>query len=451
MFVYLRLGIILSGVLCLSGTLLADENDSRIAPPQDEKQLPFAMHSSMAQLPVIRVGKRDADINGSDNRALQAAVEFVAALGGGTVEIGPGEFLMHDSLHLRENVTVRGTAHNTILRKADGHQSALTLDGDFGEQQITLRDAAGFDVGGGVAIWDDNAGGFHTTVARITGKRGNTFSIDKPLGADCMVHNNARAATVFPVVSGYDLRGVRIENLVIEGNKQANTVLNGCRGAGIFLYRGYGTIIENCVVRNYNGDGISFQQSNDVTIGNCVSESNTQLGLHPGSGSQRPQVRASIARKNGTDGLFLCWRVRHGLFEDNLFEDNGRYGISIGHKDTDNLLQLNKIFRNGEDGVHFRNESFGMAAHRNQLKNNVIEDNGIKGEGAGIRIRGETDGLIFEGNEIRDTRERSQQTQKVGVLIDQPVGSVELRSNKIAAQHAVQDNRQGKPVTSTKP
>lgn len=430
---------------CFNGLLAAEDKSPRVAPPQNEKQLPFAMHSSMDQLPSIRVGIHDADINGTDNRALQAAVEFVAALGGGTVEIGPGEFLMRDSLHLRDNVTVRGTERKTVLRKVDGHETALALDGDFGEQQITVKDATGFEVGSGVAVWDDNSGGFHTTVARITGKRGNTFSIDKPLGADCMVHNKARAATVFPVVSGYELRGARIENLIIDGNKQANTMLNGCRGAGIFLYRGYGTIIENCVVRNYNGDGISFQQSNDVTVNNCISEGNSQLGLHPGSGSQRPQVRGCIARQNGTDGLFLCWRVRHGIFEDNLFEDNGRYGISIGHKDTDNLLQLNKIFRNGEDGVHFRNESFGMAAHRNQLKQNVIENNGVKGEGAGIRIRGETEGLIFEGNEIRDTRVHAQQTQRVGVLIDQPVGSVELRNNKIEAQRAVQDNRQDKP------
>jgi nitrous oxidase accessory protein NosD len=348
-------------------------------------------------------------------------------------------------------VTVRGTAGKTVLRKADGHESVLALDGDFGEQQITVSDATGFDVGAGVAIWDDNAGGFHTTVARITGKRGNTFSIDKPLNADCMVQNHARAATVFPVVSGYELRGARIENLVIEGNKQANTILNGCRGAGIFLYRGYGTVIENCIVRNYNGDGISFQQSNDVAVNNCLSEGNTQLGLHPGSGSQRPTIRGNIARRNGTDGLFLCWRVRHGLFEDNLFEDNGRYGISIGHKDTDNLLQLNKIFRNGEDGVHFRNESFGMAAHRNQLKNNIIADNGVKGEGAGIRVRGETEGLVFEGNEIRDTRAPAQQTQKVGVLIDRPAGSVELRDNTIVAQRKVQDNREGKPDIGSDP
>jgi parallel beta-helix repeat protein len=444
-------GFTLGSYLLMSSLLQAEDNLPRVAPPADERQLPFAMHSAMEHSPRIRVGLQDADINGSDNRALQAAVEYVAALGGGTVEIGPGEFLMHDSLHLRENVTVRGTSGQTLLRKADGHESALALDGDFGEQQITIRDATGFEVGAGVAIWDDNAGGFHTTVARITGKSGNTFSIDKPLMADCMVHNHARAATVFPVVSGYDLRGARVANLVIEGNKEGNRLLNGCRGAGIFLYRGYGTIIENCIVRNYNGDGISFQQSNDVTVLNCLSEGNTQLGLHPGSGSQRPQIRGSTARKNGTDGLFLCWRVRHGLFENNVLEDNGRFGISIGHKDTDNLLQQNKVFRNGEDGIFFRNESFGMAAHRNQLKHNVIEDNGVKGHGAGIRIRGETDGLVFEGNEIRDTRELAQQTQKIGVLIDQPVGTVELRSNHIVAQQAVQDNRAEKSETNSKP
>ena len=62
----------------------------------------------------------------------------------------------------------------------------------------------------GVAIWDDNAGGFHTTVARITGRRGNTVSIDAPLMADCMVASHARAATVFPVVSGSDVRGARV-------------------------------------------------------------------------------------------------------------------------------------------------------------------------------------------------------------------------------------------------
>lgn len=424
-----------------SGILFADDPARQVAPAPLERQLPFEMHSQMAQLPRITVGRENSTLIGDDNRVLQAAVDYIAALGGGTVEIGPGEFLMRDSLHLRPNVTVRGTNGKTVLRKADGAESPLAMDGDFGEQQFTVRDPTGFDVGSGVAIRDDNAQGFHVTVARITGRRGNTFSIDKPLMADCMASRNARAATIFPVVSGYDLRNVRVEGLIIEGNKHSNGHLNGCRGAGIFLYRGFGTTISECTVRNYNGDGISFQQSNDVTVKHCISEENAYLGFHPGSGSQRPKVQHCTARNNGSDGLYLCWRVRHGLFEDNVLEGNGQFGISIGHKDSDNLLQRNHVLKNGRDGVFFRNESFGMAAHRNRLKQNVIENNGTKQPAAGIRIRGETEGLIFEDNTIRDTRDDASQTQTIGVLIEENVGEISLNDNKIEAQKPIDDQR----------
>ena len=193
-----------------------------LAPRADERQLSHAMHSAMSELPTVTVGRAGADIIGADNRVLQAAVDYVAGLGGGVVEIGEGEYLMRDSLHLRSGVTVRGRKGKTILRKADAAVSPLALDGDFGEQQVTVKDPAGFAVGAGVAIWDDHAGGFHTTVARITGRRGNTFAIDAPLMADCMVAADAKAATVFPVVSGSDIRDARVEDLVIEGNKGAN-------------------------------------------------------------------------------------------------------------------------------------------------------------------------------------------------------------------------------------
>src|SRR5579859_6808990 len=115
----------------------------------------------------VTVGIHDGDIHGVDNRALQAAVDYVAGLGGGVVEIGAGEYLMRDSLYLRANVTVRGQGANTVLRKAAAHASPLTLDGDYGEEQITLERPEGFEIGDGVAVWDNNAGGFHTTVARI--------------------------------------------------------------------------------------------------------------------------------------------------------------------------------------------------------------------------------------------------------------------------------------------
>ena len=362
-------------------------------------QLPKSMHTQMKDHARITVGIKSGDIVGSDNRALQAAVDYVASLGGGTVEIGPGDYLMRDSLHLRAHVTVRGTWNQTVLRKARSAASALKVDGDYGEEQITVVSPAGFEVGDGVAVWDKNSGGFHTTVARITGRDGNTFAISLPLNADCMVSDGAQAATVFPIISGYHVEGARVEDLSIEGDKKQNVNLNGCRGGGIFLYRCHGAVVVRCTVRNYNGDGISFQQCNDVSIQRCLSEG------------------------------------------------NGRYGISIGHKDTDNLLRNNHVRGNHEDGIFFRNETEGMAGHRNRLENNIIENNGVGREAAGIRVRGETRDLVFTKNIIRDTRSGGARKQVVGVLIEENAGAITLNDNSIDAGTKVEDRRKAKTVS----
>lgn len=411
------------------------------SPTADESQMPRKMRSASKEQPRIRVGQSDADLVGNDQRALQAAVDYVAGLGGGIVEIGPGEYLMRDSLHLRSHVTVRGTPGKTLLRKAAGTVSPLAIDGDFGEEQITVEDPKGFEVGSGVAIWTSRVNGFHVTVARIIGRSGNILALDKPLNSDCMISDGAKAATIYPVVSGYDLEEARVENLIIEGDREHNLALDGCRGGGIFLYRGFGTVIEGCTVRHYSGDGISFQQSNDVTVRDCVCEENAGLGLHPGSGSQRPMVQHCIARKNDTDGLFLCWRVRHGVFEDNVMEGNGRYGISIGHKDSDNLLRRNQVRDNVEEGVYFRPETIGMAGHRNRLEENVVENNGRKGEVAGIRVRGAARDVVLKNNTIRDTRPEDARKQSVGIQFDESAGPATVEDNTIEARKSVVDRR----------
>jgi parallel beta-helix repeat protein len=317
----------------------------------------------------------------------------------------------------------------------------MVLDGDFGEEQITVADASDFRPGDGVALWDSNSGGFATTVARIIGKSGNTFAISRPLNADLMTDTKAQAATVFPVISGYDLEGARVEDLVVDGARDKNVNLNGCRGGGIFLYRGFGTVIQNCRVRNYNGDGISFQQSNDVQVIACVSEHNGGLGLHPGSGSQRAVIRNCTARNNDSDGLFLCWRVRHGLFEGNELVDNGGHGISIGHKDSDNVLRKNVVRGNARYGINFRDETEPMAGHRNRLEENRIEDNGAKVGGAGIFVGGETTDVVILGNVIRDTREGASRTQRVAIRLGEKAGKVAIDKNQIVAEKEIDDQR----------
>jgi hypothetical protein len=111
---------------------------------------------------------------------------------------------------------------------------------------------------------------------------------------------------------------------------------------------------------------------------------------------------------NGGDGLFVCWRVRHGLFEGNELCGNGGAGVSIGHKDTDNLFRGNAITGNASARVLFRAEAEAMGAHRNAFEGNRIVDNGAGAGGkppvANVVLRGAHHDVVFRGNTIGYTR-----------------------------------------------
>lgn len=367
----------------------------------------------------ISVGKKEGNIVGSDNRALQAAVDYVAALGGGRVQLGAGEFLMYDSLHLRSNVKIIGKGEDTVLRKCDGFKSNLLLDGDFAEECITIENPSGLKVGMGVTIKDDNTPSNHITVATIISSEGNRFTLNKPIDNDCRVTLNATAENIFPIISGYNLDNVEIENIIIYGNKEnGNGYLNGCRGGGIYLSKVNNVKIKKCQIYNYNGDGISYQRSDDVVVEKCICKNNSYHGLHPGSGSQRTIIRDNICSNNGKAGLFICWRVKNSVIENNHLIYNKAMGISIGHKDTDNIFKDNKISENGQYGVFFRREIEAMGAHRNLFENNCIENNGEKGNGVGIFISGYTRDIKIINNIIRDTRENGQKKQRYGIFLN---------------------------------
>lgn len=180
------------------------------------------------------------------------------------------------------------------------------------------------------------------------------------------------------------------------------------------MYRVRNVTVRNCTARNYNGDGISFQISDGVQVLNSESYGHAGYGVHPGTGSVNALVKDCRLHDNGDIGLFLCWRVRHGRFENNVIESNRHYGISIGHKDTDNEFIGNTIARNGITGVYFRKETPQNSGSRNVLRDNKILDNGSAREGYGIYVEPHATDLVIEGNEIADTRSANR-TQKVAI------------------------------------
>jgi hypothetical protein len=96
---------------------------------------------------------------------------------------------------------------------------------------------------------------------------------------------------------------------------------------------------------------------------------------------------------------------------------------------------------NAEDGILFRDETLGMAGHRNRLENNLIENNGRSQGVAGIRVRGETRDVVLKNNHLRDTRPAELQRQTTGICLEQKVGSVTLEGNTIEGKIPVADQR----------
>jgi len=360
----------------------------------------------------IRVGISFGDFRGETNAAIQQAVDAAGLYGGGTVEVGPGVYALYDSVRLWRNVRLVGSGPDTILRKCDGVRSEFAVDADYGQKKAMAKDASGFRAGMGVVVKDDRSGGWMDTVATVTLVQGNVIYVDKEFVMDYDGDEGGMIYNAFPLISGIDVDSVVVEGIHLDGNREANLPINGCVGGGIYLHRARRCRIADCTVKDFAGDGISFQTTQDIEVERCQVIHATGLGLHPGTGSARPIIRNCRSVGNDQDGIFLCWRVQEGRFESNESLNNGRHGISIGHKDTDNVFVGNVIRGNGQHGIYFRDEKATNAGGRNTFQRAVIEDNG----GCGVYVDGHTADLLFEECVIRDTRSGADRTQRVGIF-----------------------------------
>ncbi len=372
----------------------------------------------------------NADVIGSDSNALQKAADMLRS--GDTLVIGPGTYQMDGSLLIPSNVTVRGTAGQTILMKSRGVESALIEDGDYGESYLSVADPEKFHPGMGVEILDDaQKSGWDVTISKVVAVQGHTVQINPPTVRDYdLGEKHGRIRNTYPILCAINAENVTFDGITVDGNKSQNTYLDGCRGGAIYMYNVRNVTVRNCVARNYNGDGISFQISDRVHVVDSESFGQAGFGVHPGTGSANSEVDHCRLHNNGDIGLFLCWRVRHGQFHDNVIEDNGHYGISIGHKDTDNEFANNTIARNGVSGIYFREETPLNSGNRNTFRNNKVLNNGSAKAGYGFYIAPHVTDTVIAGNQISDAR-GANATQHYAVYKAKGAGSVRLENNTV--------------------
>jgi hypothetical protein len=237
----------------------------------------------------------------------------------------------------------------------------------------------------------------------------------------------ASAATLFALFDGYRIADAVIENICLDGNRANNEFLNGNYVGCIFLRESNRIHMRGVTARNFNGDGISWQVCHDVRVEDCHSHDHAGFALHPGSGSQRSVVTGSKLERSDI-GFFFCWGVKWALVENNKMLDNKRFGVSIGHNDTDNLVRNNEILRSGKSGVYLRQEHGPtFAPSRNHIEANRVVDSGAE-KGVAVDIEGVTESVLLKRNILIETR---QPASRIGVRISKDAKRIELAENRI--------------------
>ena len=184
----------------------------------------------------ISVGPKKADLVGTNEKVLQAAVDYMARMGGGTVQVLPGEYRLRNAVHLRNKVRILGSGADSVLKKEASVKVKLSDDSDWYDQEITLENAKGFKVGDGVCLRAKNPhDGSNTVIKRtLVARSGNRFKLNTGLRKNLWLSGNPTAATLFPILNCEHVKHVAIENITLDGNRANNENLNGNYAGCIF-------------------------------------------------------------------------------------------------------------------------------------------------------------------------------------------------------------------------
>lgn len=378
---------------------------------------------------ILTIGQTQGDLVGRDDKIIQAGIDYLNRLGGGTLYILPGVYDMKNSICLHPNITIKGSGDNTILRSAPGFTTPLVRHIERGEYGVHVKDPTGFAQGAGImlrtsaeAAWAIDV--FKATVTRI---EGDVIYFDKMADKDFHLEKECTAATIYPIISAENVDNVYVEDLVLDGNKDQNEHINGNFSGAVFLYRCNNWKFKNVTARKYNGDGFSWQTCDDIHFENCKALDNTDLGFHPGTGSQRPVLTNCTAIGN-SQGLYFCWNVSDGFVDECNLSGNLKYGISIGHRDTENIIQNCLVQDNGEVGILFRKDGDDefYAGNRNLITSCTIKDNGLNKGGIGIDIRWKTKDITIEKTKFISS---GSGIQKIGIQISKDAERISTSGN----------------------
>lgn len=372
--------------------------------------------------PFYTVGSSDADFitdGTADNVEIQQAFDAVDALGGGTVYIKSGTYIMSASAAMGDYTRVTGDGFSTVLKYADGSayngilENNEQTDGDGGNVGIIIENLR---IDGNSA----NAGGadprdciFMRNVSKSTIQ--NVYVFDSADSAIVFDHTANETSTDNFIINNFidttnDI-GIYISNTgdnVIEGNIVLNTDSYGIRlvrtnSQSTKYSQVVGNRVYNCG-QTQSVDGILVNQSDICSVvGNTVLQSG-RYGIHittsaycvvsantvdltdlhgiyldgagRGSCTGNTVSRSGQTTTNTYSGIYLNdaseWTIVGNRSGDISSGTRQKYGIEEAGTSNTNVIIGNMLERNATAGFLKVGAATQVFGNSNWTTNNVI-------------------------------------------------------------------------------
>lgn len=160
-------------------------------------------------------GQADYFCDGAnDDTEIQAAIDNVAAIGGGVVQLTPGTFVVGLFITIKENVTLRGVGAGTVVRRSTTNGSTIIDMSSYSHSSLT-------------DICIDGTGYTYTeaTIALINGS-GSTGTFCHNVTISNFTISKAYAGTIFVYCfyNIYDLSNCYVNNILATNTSQSVAV-----------------------------------------------------------------------------------------------------------------------------------------------------------------------------------------------------------------------------------
>ena len=363
-----------------------------------------------------------------DKLAFQSAVDFAHSIGGATIFMPTGTYMIKSGITWKSNVSLKGAGVGKSIFIVDGKFDGVIVE----LSQPSHGTGTNFLENCSFEDFEIDGSGFTFTDANIRGKGLFILYMRRARFRNLYLHDTVGTAL------GCDfLTETVIDSVVVEraGRLFSSTNTGGQSGIGIGTnaLEDETVIVTNChtidcgnygiFVESQNGDRV---RSRHARIVNCVAKGN-RFGIG-NKGAGGALIMGCSVYDNTGSGVVLNEHSNGDQIIGNKIENNGDSGILVdGSYDGQLSILDNQISNNNAFGIRLLNNLSGYSRKHVQISDNIIYENGY----SGIDIAGRLYNFIVSANEVYNNGKRGSTNTNLGIGLSGENGQGNIQGNLI--------------------